>query len=456
MTNVFISYARLDGREVAVQLRDAMQKAGYAVWLDTRQIEAGGDFTVDIQQAVDECDVMLALVSEGANLSKWCRMEQLRALRKGKKLIPLTLYENTEPPLHLEHLNTLSYTNPETRDAILRDLLSDIASSQAFRAPKPEVQSGVFRNPAKTGRVADEKRNAPAFRRHIRTLRAADWGGRNWWTYFLFRAMAMQEVVHVLEQGELRVPAVRSRSQWDRMLGFHFRPRPPQFFEEEGFLPGDAPPGRHLPVPVVMLFDLETLLLHPESRFSDGDPRKGASTFATPSAFAELPFEMIYHDHWLRTDEREEILRYREAQVLIPNRVSLESLQYLWVRSHAEYETLRHSLTPAAWARWSGSVTTRTDMTLFNHRRPYIRMVNLAADSAVLRVNPCQTVPHELYALVVSLESDTTTQTLLDARMPLTQDVTLHFSAKAHYTLKATINGHPAYHGVYASKESLL
>ena len=59
----------------------------------------------DIERAIERCEVVLALVSEGSYSSEICRAEQLRALRKGKRVIPLLAHAKAERPLHLEHLN---------------------------------------------------------------------------------------------------------------------------------------------------------------------------------------------------------------------------------------------------------------------------------------------------------------------------------------------------------------
>ncbi len=41
MTQIFISYARKDGRNLALQLQTDLQTDGYDVWLDTSDIDTG-------------------------------------------------------------------------------------------------------------------------------------------------------------------------------------------------------------------------------------------------------------------------------------------------------------------------------------------------------------------------------------------------------------------------------
>ena len=126
--SVFLSYARKDGKEVALRLRGDLEEKGFDVWLDTARIEGGGSWTNEIEQAIDKCDAMLALISSGSFESHVCRAEQLRALRKEKRVIPLLVHTSSDRPLYLEHLNYRDLSDssryPQTLNAILEDLSS--------------------------------------------------------------------------------------------------------------------------------------------------------------------------------------------------------------------------------------------------------------------------------------------------------------------------------------------
>jgi hypothetical protein len=82
---VFISYARKDAADLAQRLRDYLESAGLTLWLDRARIEGGAVWSKEVEQAIDECDVAVALLSPGSYQSDICRAEQLRALRKGKR-----------------------------------------------------------------------------------------------------------------------------------------------------------------------------------------------------------------------------------------------------------------------------------------------------------------------------------------------------------------------------------
>src|SRR5215510_3088074 len=85
---MFISYARKDGRDLTVRLHDDLTTAGYSAWLDSSEIAGGASWSHAIEQAIERCDVALALLSAESFGSDICRAEQLRALRKDKRAIP--------------------------------------------------------------------------------------------------------------------------------------------------------------------------------------------------------------------------------------------------------------------------------------------------------------------------------------------------------------------------------
>jgi hypothetical protein len=452
MAQVFISYARADGQALAERLQADLSRAGISVWLDQRQVELGGSFTEDIERAIDTCEIVLALLSRGAQASQWCRMEQLRALRKGKKVIPLRVQPDAEPPLYLEHLNAIDFSDETRYDDNLRDLLSDMAASRAFLVEPPELEG-----PA--GRTAAERRGAGAFRRAVRALRRESWGLRQWWTYFVFHAVPLHELPDILQNGLLTAPRHRSpaaRTQWDRYVRLTFRPRTPSFFDREGYYPSAAAPAGCLHAPVWLMFDLESMLLHPQARFSDGDPAAGAPTFATPRAFAELPFEQIYHDSWMRQDEKEEILRHREAQVLLPDAVTLEALQLIWLRSEAEYETLAHLMPAPLWAKWRDKITPRTDFMLFNHKHLYITHARLTAQRIELHFNPARLHEERFLLTVIVTYPDGTERRWSQADFVGDAPVTLGVRGTAGYCVRVLLDDQLAYLGSCRSECEVL
>ena len=84
---VFISYAHKDASKLAQRLYGGLSQEGYEPWLDTARLTGGAIWTREIEEALDRSDIVLALLSRGSFQSDVCRAEQLRSLRKGKRVI---------------------------------------------------------------------------------------------------------------------------------------------------------------------------------------------------------------------------------------------------------------------------------------------------------------------------------------------------------------------------------
>ena len=126
VAEIFISYAHRDGAEIATRLLADLESAGLTTWLDTNRLSGGTSWTTEIETALDGCKVVLALLSNGSFTSDVCRAEQLRALRKGKLVIPLLAVSGTEIPLHLESKQYRDFTGSVPYAQQFELLVSDI------------------------------------------------------------------------------------------------------------------------------------------------------------------------------------------------------------------------------------------------------------------------------------------------------------------------------------------
>ena len=125
-TKIFISYAHRDGAGLARRLQRSLEDEGFAAWLDKQRLQGGATWTTEIEQAIDKSRVLLALMSPGAYVSEICRAEQLRSLRKGKRLIPLLAKLGSDIPLHLEAKQYRDFSGSEPYGAQFKLLLEDI------------------------------------------------------------------------------------------------------------------------------------------------------------------------------------------------------------------------------------------------------------------------------------------------------------------------------------------
>ena len=65
-TRLFLSYGRRDAAELANRLRADLEKLGYGVWQDTREIRAGKEWEEQIADGLRSTQVVIALLSPHA------------------------------------------------------------------------------------------------------------------------------------------------------------------------------------------------------------------------------------------------------------------------------------------------------------------------------------------------------------------------------------------------------
>lgn len=94
MTRVFISYARADARR-AESIAKTLEGAGHQVWWD-RHIEGGSRYARQIDEALENCDVVVVLWSCSSIASTWVQDEAAEG-RDSDRLVPV-LIDGCKPP----------------------------------------------------------------------------------------------------------------------------------------------------------------------------------------------------------------------------------------------------------------------------------------------------------------------------------------------------------------------
>lgn len=254
-----------------------------------------------------------------------------------------------------------------------------------------------------------EKNDAPAFRAQLAALRARlDGDPRQWWSRYLFHFADLSNVLSILADDELvsRSQAAartgrfhdsaspdiieQTDAAWKDYVRFYLRPRTPTLYRNEGFRPvGRYALGAHCPAPVYLLFDLESVICQKGVRFSYGSLAwPDVPAFDCAADFAGMPFDLIYHDTRFEPGRRDAVIFHRHAEVIVPQRIGLAHLRWLWCRSAAEYDTLRTMLPPHLWQKWRSRVVMRTDSNLFNREWVYVERVALTPNRIIFHFNP--------------------------------------------------------------------
>jgi hypothetical protein len=105
---LFISYKREELR-FANRLRDALEDAGYEVWLDSDDIQAGQKWSNAVQEGLDSADVLLLIATPEAIGSDNVADEWQYFHTRKKTIIPLWL-RPTEMPYQLDRLHRIDFT----------------------------------------------------------------------------------------------------------------------------------------------------------------------------------------------------------------------------------------------------------------------------------------------------------------------------------------------------------
>ena len=89
---IFLSY-RSTEREYALKLAAALKSAGVHIWMDVLDagIKVGDDWVQVLQDSLDSCAGMIAVLSPDYVTSRYCRRELKRADTLGRPIYPVLL-----------------------------------------------------------------------------------------------------------------------------------------------------------------------------------------------------------------------------------------------------------------------------------------------------------------------------------------------------------------------------
>ena len=235
---------------------------------------------------------------------------------------------------------------------------------------------------------------------------------RKWWLDFVFHFTDITNAIEVLKHGYLysRVQAKnkgvltidsadpsiirKTNPKLRDYVRFYFRPRTPTAYVVEGVRPKNQIKygGAHCPVPVYFLFNFRKIIALKNTQFSD---RSLAHTNSSPldsySHFSELPWYDIYSDgplyeYW-GFEEQDQVRQRRHAEVIYPNRISLEHLEWIVFRSVAEYITFCHLLPSNESIKWRDKFAVSNFRELFFRQWLFIKSVKLGSEFVRIQFN---------------------------------------------------------------------
>jgi len=135
-SRIFISYAHKDGAALAQRLQADLAKEGFDTWLDVKRLSGCAVWSFEIERELDTRQVTIALLTRGSYESEICRAEQLRALDKGSRVIPVLATKGADRPLYLYARQYRDFTDGANYAARLAELLADIHSDATATLPE--------------------------------------------------------------------------------------------------------------------------------------------------------------------------------------------------------------------------------------------------------------------------------------------------------------------------------
>lgn len=244
------------------------------------------------------------------------------------------------------------------------------------------------------------KSDSEEIRQFLTELSKQEWLGklRSRWVNFLFHFSPILNAVEILKSGKIRCRTDLERDsalpvdvtpneiirgtdpEVRESVRLYFRPLTPTQYRKEGFRPIDAiPEDRHCRIPIFFLFDSKELLCRDDCRFSSINLAIRGSNLKLGSTSADLrnlDFRKIYSDGPISSEGKTEIIKHRNAEVIIPTELDLSALRYICCRSQAEKETLLFLLPQKLIDRWGDRILVRPDI----YKRKWVFMESVFLD----------------------------------------------------------------------------
>lgn len=136
MSFVFLSYARSDA-QIVDKIANDLQKEGFDLWFDRRNLIAGQNWQNQIEKAITEAAFVIVFISQNSLQSKWVQEEYRVAFERqqragGTRLIPVLL-EKVELPAFLSEIQYADFT-----ESYYQGMLNLVRALKTPSGPKPK------------------------------------------------------------------------------------------------------------------------------------------------------------------------------------------------------------------------------------------------------------------------------------------------------------------------------
>ncbi|WP_088007683.1 DarT ssDNA thymidine ADP-ribosyltransferase family protein [Indiicoccus explosivorum] len=295
---------------------------------------------------------------------------------------------------------------------------------------------------------------------------------------FVYHFTDLQNAVSVLQSGfiysrktaeELGVMKVDNASSevinhtnenWKNYVRFYFRPKTPTQYRNEGIRGSTtlSSLNAHCPVPVFLLFDIKEMLTRSDTQFSYGNLAVEDQSFSRSEDFARMPFKSIYHEGSYNTETEGHIKIHRHAELIVPEKCSLESLKFIVVRSSAEKETFLNTLDRDTRKKYKDIVMIDSRNNFYYGNWTFVEEVHLSKNEIVLSINKGEGRDKFKTSLRVLEKSSGQIYRVDEDRYMPEHAITYNLNQlndSSSYEVKLYLDDHLAYHGIFLEKDVL-
>ena len=141
---IFISYSRDDKALVHPFVEQISKAVGKDCWIDLKGIESGEEFEEVIMKAIDECKVVLFMLSDSSlRKSKWTKREVYYAERRGKRIIPVVVDGNGLRgwfDFHFGNIDFIDIRSEEQKQKLIHNLRDWLGVEKVERKAEEEAK----------------------------------------------------------------------------------------------------------------------------------------------------------------------------------------------------------------------------------------------------------------------------------------------------------------------------
>ena len=132
--DIYISYARRDGSDIARAIAGLLKEKGISVFFDVESLRVGSNFVDQIAEAISACEYFIPVITDSYNHSSYAMNELIYALSlsrdRSKKIIPVIETDTMSSELKLM-LCSYQYFSASNLEALIETICAILSKNSA-------------------------------------------------------------------------------------------------------------------------------------------------------------------------------------------------------------------------------------------------------------------------------------------------------------------------------------